>query len=200
MFTGIIQEIGTLISTRRSDGLIRLAISAPKTTPKLAPMDSVAVNGACLTVVDKQAGVFAVEMIPETQRRTSLARLKPGMRLNLEPSLTLSDRIGGHLVFGHVDGVGKVRSRRHAAGELVLEIAVDKPLRKFLVAKGPITVDGVSLTVGPNLGGSSFRVHLIPETLCRTTLASRKVGDAVNIEIDYFAKLTREFLRQNHGV
>ncbi len=193
MFTGIVREIGTLARVKRISGLIRLTFSAPKTAAILEPMDSVAVNGVCLTVAASKESEFTVEMIPETQRRTSLPALRPGARVNLEPSMALTDRFGGHLVFGHVDDVGSVSRRRQVKGELILEIAIKKALRRFLVPKGPVTVDGVSLTVGAKLTAETFSVHLIPETLRRTTLAERIEKDRVNLEIDYFAKLFAQF-------
>jgi riboflavin synthase len=197
MFTGIVREIGTVTRVKRGSGIIRLAVQAPRIAALVQPMESIAVNGVCLTVVAARAGVFDVEMIPQTQRLTSLPSLRAGMRLNLEPSLGMTDRFNGHVVLGHVDGVGRVRARRQIKGELILEIGIERRLRAYLVPKGPVAVDGVSLTVGSVLTQASFRIHLIPETLRRTTLAQRQLGDGVNIEIDYFAKLVRQVLRAN---
>jgi len=195
MFTGIIREIGTVARVARSHGVVRLTVAAPKTVSLVQPLDSVSVNGVCLSVVQARAGAMTFEMIPETQRATALGAVRSGSRVNLEPSLLLCDRLGGHLVFGHVDGVGTMAKRQQRAGELVLTIRIPRGLRRFLVPKGPITVDGVSLTVGQRLTASSFTIHLIPETLRQTTLASRAVGDRVNIELDYFAKLLWQFHR-----
>jgi len=134
-------------------------------------------------------------MIPETLSLTTLGSLRAGSRVHLEPSLCLSDRLNGHVVFGHVDGTGTVLKRRQLAGELVLEIRVPPRLRDVIVPKGPVTVDGVSLTVGRTVGSSTFTLHLIPETLRQTILDARRPGDRVNIELDYLAKLVRQFVR-----
>ena len=189
MFTGIVQDIGTVVERRASDGVLRLRIQAPKTVEGLSLGASVAVNGVCLTAVRVQAGTFTVEAIPETARATNIGRLAAGSRVNLERSLRLSDRLDGHLVLGHVDGAGKIVRVRPAAGQLQLEIRLERSLARFLVPKGPVTVDGVSLTVGPAVSRGTFSVFLIPETLRQTVLSQRKAGDLVNLELDYVAKL-----------
>jgi riboflavin synthase alpha subunit len=195
MFTGIIQEIGTVVRVARKQGITRLTIQAPKIAARVQPLDSVAVSGACLTVVQARQGTLGFEVIEETRGLTRLGSLRPGERVNLEPSLSLSDRLGGHVVFGHVDGTGTIISRRQRGGELVLEIRVSPALRRFLVPKGPVAVDGISLTVGARVTRSTFTIHLIPETLRQTTLRNAAVGRRVNVEIDYFAKLIHQFLR-----
>lgn len=195
MFTGIVQELGTVVQVKRSGGLIRLGIEAPKTAARAQRLDSVAVNGVCLSVIDRDRQTMAFEIIPETARLTTLGRLRRGDRVNLEPSLCLTDRIGGQLLFGHVDGLGRIVARRQRAGEVVLEVRVGRDLRMFLVPKGPVALDGVSLTVGETLTTSTFTVHLIPETLRRTMLRSLAVGDRVNVEADYLAKLVWQFTR-----
>ena len=192
MFTGIVREIGTVAGTRRGRGLMRLSIVAPRTAAHVGRLESVAVAGVCLSVVRLTSGTMEFEAVPETLARTTLGRLKQGARVNLELSLTLTDRLNGHLVFGHVDGMGTVVGRTNRGGELVLRIRVPPALRRGIIAKGPITVDGVSLTVGPRPGRGVFSVHLIPETLRQTTLGERRTGDAVNLEIDYIAKLVLE--------
>jgi len=196
MFTGIVQELGTVVSALTRDGILRVAVEAPKTASRAQPMDSVAVNGTCLSVVRARESVLEFDVIPQTRQLTSLRSLKPGHRVNLELSLQLADRLSGHLVFGHVDGLGTVSKRRQRAGELILEIQLPSALGRFVVSKGPIAIDGVSLTVGHRHGASSFTVHLIPETLRLTTLGSRRAGERVNIELDYFAKLTEQFVRR----
>jgi riboflavin synthase alpha subunit len=195
MFTGIIQEIGTVVRAARTKGITRLTVQAPVTAARVQPLDSVAVSGTCLSVVMAGRGMLTFDVIEETRGRTSVGALRPGERVNLEPSLTLSDRLGGHLVFGHVDGTGTVVSRRQRGGELMLEIRVPAALRRFLVPKGPVAVDGISLTVGPRVSRSTFTIHLIPETLRQTTLRSATVGCRVNVEVDYFAKLIHQFLQ-----
>jgi riboflavin synthase len=196
MFTGIIQEIGTVVRVARKDGVMRLAIQAPKTASRVQPLDSVAVSGTCLSVVQAGRGILTFEVIEETRGRTSAGSLRPGDRVNLEPSLSLADRLGGHVVFGHVDGTGTiVRRITERDGELALTIRVAPGIRRYLVPKGPVAVDGISLTVGPRLTRSTFTVHLIPETLRHTTLREAAIGHLVNIESDYFAKLIRQFVR-----
>lgn len=194
MFTGIIREIGTVARVERAKGLARLTIHAPRTASTVERLESVAVNGVCLSVVSVRNGALTFEMIQDTQRLTSLGGLRAGTRVNLEPSLTVTDRINGHLLFGHVDGLGTVVRRRNSAGAYSLEIRVAGGLRTFLVPKGPVAVDGVSLTVGQALTPSTFTIHLIPETLRQTTLSECCAGDRVNLELDYLAKLVHQFL------
>ena len=196
MFTGIVRELGTVASITRRNGLVQLAIDAPKTAPKVEPLESVAINGVCLSVVERRGTRLCFDAIPETLRLTSLGALRGGDRVNLEPSLSLTDRIGGQLVFGHVDGMGRIAARRVRGGETILEIAAPSAVARWLVPKGPITVDGVSLTIGERVRGARFTVHLIPETLRQTTLAQRAAGDRVNLELDYFAKLVDQLLRR----
>lgn len=196
MFTGIIREMGTVARMERAQGLVRVTIAAPTLASRLQPLDSVAVNGVCLSVVNVRHQGMAFEIIRETQRLTTLGTLRRGDQVHLEPSLTLSDRLNGHLLFGHVDGLGTVIKRRRLAGELILEIRIPAGFRTFLVPKGPVAIDGVSLTVGKLLTDSALTIHLIPETLRRTTLPARRIGDRVNIELDYFAKLVHQSLRK----
>ena len=196
MFTGIIREIGTVQQVRRGQGLVRLAIHAPWTAERVGRLESVAVNGTCLSVVERSGPALVFEMIPETGRLTSLGRLRPGERVHLEPSLSVLDRLNGHLVFGHVDAAGVVTGRRRRGGELQLSIRVAAALRRFIVPKGPVALDGVSLTVGERIQHSTFTVHLIPETLRQTVLGEREPGAPVNVEVDYFAKLLWQFTHQ----
>jgi riboflavin synthase len=195
MFTGIVQEIGTVSRIQRARGLVRLSLHAPKTAATVSRLESVAVNGACLSVVDVRPPRLLFEVIPETQALTTLGTLRAGSPVNLEPSLSVTDRLNGHLLLGHVDGVGTVTRRRQAQGELVLEIRVPRVLAGYLVPKGPVAVDGVSLTVGQVRRSGTLAVHLIPETLRQTTLRLRQRGDRVNLEVDYLAKLIRQFVR-----
>ena len=195
MFTGIVRELGTVAAVRRAGGIIRLAIHAPRTAPRLAIGESVAINGVCVSVVGNQRGMLTFEAIQETQRLTNLGRLAVGDRVNVEPSLTLSDRLNGHLVLGHIDGLGRIRRRVQQAGEVAVEIQVSRDLCRSLVPKAPIALDGVSLTVGSRLTSTTFTVFLIPETMRKTTLGVCRAGDAVNIELDYVAKLIAQFAR-----
>lgn len=193
MFTGIIRELGTVRRVEHAKGLMRLAIDAPATASRIQPLESVAVNGVCLSVVNVRRQTMTFEMIRETQRLTTLGALRSGDRVHVEPSLSLSDRLNGHILLGHVDGMGTIVKRRQLAGELVLEIRMGAGLRKLLVPKGPVAIDGVSLTVGSTLTHSTLAIYLIPETLRQTTLRSRMVGDRVNVELDYVAKLVWQF-------
>ncbi len=195
MFTGIIRQLGVVERLERSGGQCRLRVRAPRLASTVSALESVAVNGVCLSVVDLRRGCLVFDVIPETLQLTTLGSLRPGAHVHLEPSLTLADRLNGHVVFGHVDGTGTVAKRRQLAGELVLEIRVAPPLRALLVPKGPVAVDGVSVTVGRTPGPAAFTLHLIPETLRQTTLGERRVRDRVNIELDYLAKLVRQFVR-----
>ena len=196
MFTGIIQELGTVTRVERTQGLVRLSVAAPKIASKVQRLDSVAVNGVCLSVVSVRQQLIGFEVIRETQALTTLSGLRRGHRVNLEPSLGVCDRLSGHLVFGHVDGIGRIAARRQLAGELVLEVQVETGLRRWVVPKGPVAIDGISLTVGRALRALSFTVHVIPETLRLTTLGQLGVGARVNVEIDYFAKLLWQFVRE----
>ena len=196
MFTGIVQELGTVVKAERAKGLVRLTIAAPKTAARVQRLESIAVNGVCLTAVSVHPPTMTCEVIRETQGLTTLASLCRGDRVNVEPSLLLTDRLNGHLVMGHVDGMGTVVRRRQLPNELVIELRIANPLRTLLVPRGPVTVDGVSLTVGSALTASTFTLHLIPETLRQTSLRSLAVGDRVNVEVDYLAKLVRQFLQR----
>ena len=195
MFTGIIQEIGTVARIERTKGLVRLTIHAPRTASRVQRLESVAVNGTCLSVVSVRGAALIFEVIRETQTRTALGGFRAAQRVNLEPSLAVTDRLNGHILFGHIDGVGTIIRRRQLPSELVLEIRMSRALRAFLVPKGPMAIDGVSLTAGKALGATTCSVHLIPETLRQTTLGTRVVGDRVNLELDYLAKLVRQFLK-----
>ena len=195
MFTGIIRELGTVVARERARGVHRLRIHAPALSRGLGVGESVAVNGVCLSAVQIRQGTVTFEVIPETCRLTTLGAVRSGDRVNLEPSLTLSDRLNGHLVLGHVDGTGRIIRRRQQAGQVMLSIRVDRRTSRYLVPKASVAVDGVSLTVGLPRVPSGCAVFLIPETLRKTTLGSRRVGERVNLEIDYIAKLVVQLLR-----
>lgn len=189
MFTGIVRELGEVeaVSTR-GDGA-RLEVRAPETAAGTGVGDSVAVNGACLTAVAADDGVLAFDVVAETLRRTSLGRLTPASRVNLEPALRAGEPLGGHLVQGHVDGVGRVR-RVDAEG---LEIEAPEDLLRYCVEKGSIAVEGVSLTIA-GLGEGSFSVALVPHTREATTLGAVSEGDELNLEADIVAKHVERLL------
>jgi riboflavin synthase len=190
VFTGIVEELGELVSRRELPDAARFAIRGPLTTSDARPGDSIAVNGVCLTVVDVDGEVFTADVIGETLRRSSLGPAAIGDRLNLERAAKLGHRLGGHLVQGHVDGTGTVLSRTvpqdGAPWELV-RIGMPTGLARYLVEKGSITVDGVSLTV-IDVGADDFSVGLIPTTQQLTTLGERRPGELVNLEVDVIAK------------
>ncbi len=182
MFTGLVAQLGTLTSL--ADG--RLAIDTPLAA-QLADGDSVAVNGVCLTATGHSGAAFTADVMDETLRRTALGSLAAGDPVNLELPLRAADRLGGHFVQGHVDGVGTVTAVEEEGFSRMVEIEADPGLLRYVVEKGSIAVDGVSLTVA-GLGEGAFRVSLIPETLERTTLGRAAPGDSVNLEVDVLAK------------
>ena len=192
MFTGIVRELGTVVSARRTGGLLTLQVHAPRTASMVAIGESIAINGVCLSAVSSRQGVLTFEVIPETQRLTALGKLMAGSPVNVEPSLSLTDRLNGHLVLGHIDGVGRILRRTQKANEVALQIQSPPAVHRYLAPKGPIAVDGVSLTVGAPVSSRAFAVFLIPETLQKTTLGIRKAGDLVNLEVDYLAKLVTQ--------
>lgn len=189
MFTGLVSGVGEIVRVRSRRGVRELSILSPYPPEDLIPGASIAVQGVCLTLISQGSadGLFQAEVGPETQRRTTLGRLRVGDRVHLEQALRASDRLGGHLVQGHIDGVGRVRRRGRVGGEIVLEIGIPVRLGRYVVEKGSICVDGVSLTVGRR-GAGWFRVHLIPATVAATRLAECRIGRPVNIEVDLMAK------------
>jgi riboflavin synthase len=189
MFTGIVEEMGTLVASEAVPGGIRLVFEAGTVIDGTNVGDSISVNGCCLTVVDMGAGWWAADAVPETLSRTNLGALRPGARVNLERSVSLGSRLGGHLVQGHVDGVGHIRG---VAPDLVVGAA--EPVLRYLVEKGSVTVDGVSLTVVA-VTDDSFRVAVIPHTLAVTTLGLKRTGDQVNLEVDVIAKYAERLLQ-----
>jgi len=192
MFTGIVEDLGAVVAIERLTDAARLTI-AGAALADVRPGDSVAVNGVCLTAAEIRTDGFTADVMDETLRCSTLGVLTAGDAVNLERAVTPTTRLGGHIVQGHVDGVGTVTSRR--ASEHWTEVDVDLPadLAKYVVLKGSITIDGVSLTVAA-LEGSRVTVSLIPETLARTTLGGREVGAGVNIEVDVLAKYVERLL------
>lgn len=192
MFTGIVETLGTVDTIDARDGSSRLVVQAPS-FDDVALGDSVSVNGVCLTATEVSTGTFAADVMAETLRRTALGSLVPGDPVNLERAVTPQTRLGGHLVQGHVDGVGRL-TRRAPAGEFD-EICIELPaaLLPYVVEKGSVAIDGVSLTVA-GIRGDEITIGLIPETLQRTTLGRRGVGDAVNVEVDVIAKYVERLL------
>jgi riboflavin synthase len=187
MFTGLVEELGLVAAVEHGAEGARLRIAAAEVTDGLALGDSVAVNGACLTAVEAGDGHFSVDCVAETLRRTALGALEPGSQVNLERALKADARLGGHIVQGHVDATGSVRSAASEGESVILEIGTAPEHLRYVVEKGSIAVDGVSLTVADRLP-DGFRVALIPHTMAHTTLGPERVGERVNLELDLIAK------------
>ncbi|MEQ6902734.1 riboflavin synthase [Nocardioides sp. YIM 152588] len=194
MFTGIVEELGTVRSVEDQGDAVRVTIAADLTLSDAGLGDSIAVNGVCLTVAERTEETWTADVMAETLAKTSTGTLAPGDRVNLERAVTAEKRLGGHVVQGHVDGVGRIRSRRPSEHWDVVEIEMPGDLARYLVDKGSITVDGTSLTV-VQAGDDAFTVSLIPETLARTTLGFRQPGDPVNLEVDVLAKHVEKLVR-----
>jgi len=193
MFTGIVEELGTVTAIDDLTDAIRLSISADTVLDGTGLGDSIAVNGCCLTVVTIEGSTWTADVMKESLDKTSLDTVHAGDRVNLERAVTAEKRLGGHIVQGHVDGVGHVVRRQPSEHWEVVEISLPADLGRYLVDKGSITVDGVSLTV-VEVGEASFTISLIPETLARTTLGHRQAGDRVNLEVDILAKHVEKLL------
>jgi riboflavin synthase len=197
MFTGIVEELGTVERVEDQGDAVRLTIRAETVLDDVRLGDSIAVNGCCLTVAERTDHLWTADLMQETLDQTSLRGARPGDRVNLERAVTPTTRLGGHIVQGHVDAVGEVLSRHPSEHWEVVEIALPPELARYVVDKGSITVDGVSLTV-VEAGADRFTVSLIPETLARTTLGHRQPGDRVNLETDVIAKHVERLLRSGH--
>lgn len=204
MFTGIIEELGEMIAVEQLPDSVRLTIAGPAVTADAAHGDSIAVNGVCLTVIDEQPtdGRFTADVMAETLNRSSLGVLQAGSRVNLERPMVLGGRLDGHLVQGHVDGVGQITQRTPGEDWEVVRISLPTNLSRYVVEKGSITVDGISLTV-VEAHDDWFSISLIPTTLALTTLGHKQIGDPVNLEVDVIAKyverLTGAGKEQRHG-
>ena len=192
MFTGLVADLGTVAAVDATPDGVRVAI-ASALTGELREGDSVAVNGVCLTATDLHDGAFAADVMHETLRRSALAEVTAGGRVNLELALRAQDRMGGHIVQGHVDGVGSVRDVRPDGFARIVTIAAGPEVLRYVVEKGSVAVDGVSLTVA-RVDGESFDVSLIPETLERTTLGAAEPGAPVNLEVDIVAKYVEKLV------
>ncbi|WP_455379009.1 riboflavin synthase [Petrachloros mirabilis] len=195
MFTGIIEEMGAVTAMERTLGGTRMTVLASVIMNDIKIGDSVSVNGTCLTVVAKGERDFAVEVSPETLSVTTLGRLTSGAPVNLERAMKLNERIGGHLVAGHVDGVGTIRNRRQEGNAIFLTIEAPREILRYCVAKGSITVDGISLTIN-EVGDNAFGVAIIPHTAKVTTLGLKQVNDTVNLESDLIGKYVERLLQE----
>jgi riboflavin synthase len=198
VFTGIIRELGRVESLNGESAGIRLRVVAPVTASLTAAGDSVSVNGVCLTAVDVEGGVLAFDAVPETLRRSSLSRLTEGGSVNVEPAVRAGEPLGGHLVQGHVDGIGRVLRLEPEGDGARLTVAVPQELLRYIVEKGSITVEGVSLTIAA-LAPDSFEIALVPHTLQATTLGSLARDDEVNLEVDVLAKYVERLLEARNA-
>jgi len=194
MFTGIVEEVGTVASC----GDYGLTVSAGQVMEDLKLGDSIAVNGTCLTVVELDGDTFRVDLAPETLRRTSLGELSEGSVANLERPLAASDRLGGHIVQGHVDGAGRIMSIRPEGDCYIFRVRVPRRLMPYVVEKGFIAVDGISLTVVKR-GAASFTISVIPYTFSHTNLKEKSVGSRVNLEVDILAKYVESLMSRQAG-
>ncbi|MFE2144456.1 riboflavin synthase [Streptomyces sp. NPDC059456] len=193
MFTGIVEELGEVTAVEQLSEASRFRLRGPVVTDGAKHGDSIAVNGVCLTVVETADGEFTADVMQETLNRSSLGALRAGSRVNLERPMALGGRLGGHLVQGHVDGTGEILSRTPSEHWEIVEVSLPANLARYVVEKGSITVDGVSLTV-VEAAADRFSISLIPTTLALTTLGIKKPGDPVNLEVDVLAKYVERLL------
>ena len=198
MFTGIVRERGRLVSREGGEAGTTLRVEAPRTAAATVVGDSVAVNGVCLTATTVEGAELAFEAVAETMRRTALGRLPPGGAVNLEPALRAGEPLGGHIVQGHVDGVGRVRRLHLQETGALLEVEAPPEILRRCVEKGSIAVDGVSLTIA-SLNEDSFEIALVPHTLAATTLGDIRAGHEVNLEADVLAKYVERAL-ESRGI
>ena len=193
MFTGIVRELGTVISLEDATDGRALVVRAAETAARTAAGDSVALNGCCLTATDVDGDLIAFHAVPETISRTTLAKLRPEARVNVEPALRAGEPLGGHYVQGHVDGVGRVQSVEAEGDGLRVFVEAPGEVLRYCVEKGSVTVDGVALTVA-ELAEDAFGVALVPHTIAATTLSELRPGQAVNLEADVLAKYVERLL------
>jgi len=193
MFTGIVEELGRVTAMQRLHDAVRLSVDGTVVTDGSRAGDSISVNGVCLTVVTNKRGVFTADVMLQTLAMTSLGALRVGDAVNLERAVTPATRLGGHIVQGHVDGTGEILERRPSEHWELVDVSLPVELNRYLVDKGSITVDGISLTVA-DVRADSFTVSLIPETLARTTLGFKQPGDVVNLEVDVIAKYVEKMV------
>lgn len=195
MFTGIIEEVGTLTDIKREKEAIQMKILAPKIIEDINLGDSIAINGVCLTVTSFGDNWFTVDLMPETVRATSLSQCIQGSKVNLERAMRADSRFGGHIVSGHVDGTAEIISMKPVDNAIYVDLSIDNDLAHYMVYKGSVTVDGTSLTIF-GLEDQKLTLSLIPHTHTHTIFSDRKPGDLVNIEIDMMAKYIDKYLHE----
>lgn len=193
MFTGIIEDKGTVLKVEYHGQEMRLTLELPPHLTEVQLGDSINLNGVCLTVVQKQGKTIKLDLSQETLQKTSLGELKEGNQVNLERALRLTDRLGGHIVTGHIDGIGVIVDKTRERDFLQLKIKIPESVSRYVVQKGSIAIDGVSLTVNEYLGGE-IRITLIPYTIEKTTLLNKNAGDRVNVEADILGKYVEKLL------
>jgi riboflavin synthase len=193
MFTGLVEEVGKVLGMDRVGAGARIHVASALPQNEITLGDSIAVNGVCLTVVEKSAGRFSFDVSPETLERTGFKALKPGSFVNLERALRMGDRLGGHLVSGHVDCLAVIRERREVSGNYLYYFQIPPRYARYLIEKGSVAIDGISLTVN-TVSDEGFTINIIPHTAEHTTLRFRGPGDAVNIETDLIGKYVERLL------
>jgi len=198
MFTGLIEEIGRVVRIERSGSSARLTVAAGLPQAEITPGDSIAVDGACLTVVEKANGTLTLDVSPETVARTAFRHLQSGSPVNLERALRLSGRLDGHLVAGHVDCVATVAERREVSGTTAYTFRIPRQFIRYVAEKGSVALDGISLTVNA-VAEETFSVNIVPLTSARTTLPERRPGDEVNCETDLLCKYVERLLEGRDG-
>jgi len=198
MFTGIITEVGTIHSATRGGQGLSITVRAPQTAPRLRIGDSVCVHGVCLTAERAEGDAFVASVMAETAAKSTLGKLRPGARVNLELPLRLSDFVGGHLVAGHVDAVGSVAAREQRGDSVLLTILAPREIQRYMAPRGSVAVDGVSLTIAET-SGAAFKVSLVRHTLDHTTLGDLRPGDEVNLEGDLLARYLERLLESRQG-
>ena len=198
MFTGLVQELGTVAALEQQADALRLSIRAPQTVSDARLGDSIAINGVCLTIAELDGDIFCADVMQESLDRTGLGQLKEGARVNVEPALLPTTRLGGHMMQGHVDGTARLVSREHSEHWDVLRFSLPRELTQYVVEKGSIAVNGTSLTVSA-VGKDWFEVSLIPTTLRETTHGESQPGDIVNLEVDVLAKYVEKMLHPESG-
>lgn len=193
MFTGIIEERGILQEVQRSVNCAKITIQAKKVLEEIQLGDSIAVNGICLTVTSFTKDVFTADVMPETWRRCSVSQLSKGQLVNLERAMPMNGRFGGHIVLGHIDGMGKIQGMKREENAVLYEILAEEKILRYVIEKGSIAMDGISLTV-TNVTDKSFSVSVIPHTVENTNLKQRKKGEFINLEADCIGKYVSKFL------
>ena len=197
MFTGIIEGLGTITAVASAGQGRRLSVNADFVLEGTRIGDSIAVNGACLTAVRVAGSRFEVDVSPETLARTTLQKISPGSRVNIERALRLSDRLDGHLVSGHIDGTGRIDYKKAEGNVLWVGVSVPAELTRYMIAKGSVAIDGISLTIN-KLHEQGFEVAIIPHTAAQTTIGFKHAGDAVNIETDMIGKYVEKFIKEGN--